>query len=291
MSKKASGGRLTSSAAGSSQQNLSIIDDETLADPRVRDRVFCPVVDHEVKGHGLVPRDYRVHPREMFAPPSELNLIPRSDWSARLKAQAQDGARLSDVRGQIPSLDQDGKGYCWAHSTTSCVMLLRAAANMPYVRMSAFAIACKVKNFRDEGGWCGLSAKFWREQGCPSVALWPEKSMERGNDNAQTWANAALHKVTEDWVDLARDVYDQNLTFDQVASCLLSGVPCAVDFNWWLHSVCGMDLVEVEAGSFGIRIWNSWADSWEERGTSVLRGQKAVPDGAVALRVTGATTA
>lgn len=265
-----------------------IIDDESLTDPTVKDKVFCPIINGEAKGHGLVPRDYSIYPAEMFAPPSEINLIPQSEWSSRLKEQEQNNSRLSDVRGSIPSLDQNGQGYCWAYSTGSCLTLIRAINNQPYVRLSPHGVACKIKNFRDEGGWCGLSAKFSRENGYPTVLTWPEKSMSRQHDTAATWQDAAKRKVTEDWVDLTRDVYDQNLTFDQVATCLLSGIPCAVDFNWWSHSVCGMDLVEVEAGSFGLRIWNSWSDSWEDRGTGILRGSKAIPNGAVAIRVAGA---
>jgi hypothetical protein len=262
-----------------------LIDDSTpLAE------THAAIIDGEVKGRGLVPRDYAEDPLSLFDPPDKIGLIPRSSWSALLKEKEATKSLLSDVRGSIPSLDQNGQGYCWAYSTTSAVMILRAVNNQPYVRLSGHSIGCKVKNFRNEGGWCGLSAKFHREHGCASVAAWPEKSMARSNDKPETWANAALHKVTEDWVDLARDVHSQNLTFDQVATCLLLGIPCAVDFNWWSHSVCALDLVEVEAGSFGLRIWNSWSDSYGDRGMGVLRGSKATPNGAVALRVTGAST-
>ena len=241
-------------------------------------------------GRGYVPRDYSVHPAEMFDPPSGMPLIPRSEWSARIKELEETQSRLSDLRlrgnnGQsIPSLDQNGQGFCWAYSTTSCVLATRLVMNQPYVRLSAHAVACMIKGFRDEGGWCGLSAKWHREKGCPSVEFWPEQSMSRANDRPATWENAALHRVTEEWVDLTRDVYDQGLTFDQVMTCLLCRIPVAVDFNWWSHSVCALDPVEVEPGSFGIRIWNSWSDTWSDRGMGVLRGQKAIPDGAVAIR-------
>lgn len=250
------------------------------------------------QARGYVPRDFSVHPPEMFAPPAEMPLVPKSEWSARIKEQAEVGARLSDIRntgnnGQpIPSLDQnsgknDGKwGFCWAHSTTHTVMLQRAVAGLPYVPLSAFAIAAIINKGKDGGGWCGLSAKFGREVGIPSQKLWPQRQVSLSLDTPEMRANAALHKITEDWVDLARPVYDQNLTFDQVASCLLTGIPCAVDFNWWSHSVCALDLVEVEPGSFGIRILNSWSDQWGERGTGILRGSKALPNGAVATRVT-----
>jgi hypothetical protein len=260
---------------------MSIIDDSTSND------ILYPKIDGERKGTGHDPSQYVP---EMFAPPSELQLIPRSEWSARIKELEQLKARLSDLR-TWESLDQNGQGYCWYYSTTGVIMLLRSVMNLPHVRLSAHAGAFMIKNGRDEGGWCGLSAKHHREVGCPSVKFWPEKAMSRTHDKPLTWENAALHKVTEDWVDLAAGhIADQNLTFEQVATCLLVGVPCAVDFNWWGHSVCAMDLVEVEPGDFGIRILNSWSDQWEDRGTSVLRGSKAKPDGAVALRVTGAST-
>lgn len=258
---------------------FSVIDDSTNND------ILFPTINGEKKGTGHDPSQYVP---EMFAPPSDMKIIPRNEWSARIKELEELKARLSDYRTWA-SLDQNGQGYCWAYSTTACVMLLRAIHNLPHVRLSAHAIGCMVKGFRDEGGWCGLSAKFHRERGCPTVEHWGEKSMSRSNDKPETWTNAALHKITEEWMDLRKADYDHELTFDQVATCLLNGIPCALDFSWWGHSVCGMDLVEVERGSYGIRILNSWSDQWEDRGTSVLRGQKAIPDGAVALRVTNAS--
>jgi hypothetical protein len=253
-------------------------------DPDTRSLAFPPDV-----GFGLVPRVYDLYPEEMFAPPSELTLIPRSEWSARIKEQVETKSRLSDIRGDMPSLNQGQSNYCWAHSTTSCVQLLRAVNNQPYVPLSAFAVAATIMKGRNEGGWCGLSAKYHREHGAPSQDVWPQGKFTPQTDAAAIDNSGALHKVTEDWADLTRQVYDQNLTFEQLATCLLTGIPCAVDFNWWSHSVCAMDLVEVEPGSFGVRILNSWGDSWGDRGTSVLQGSKAIPNGAVALRVTGAS--
>lgn len=268
-----------------------LIDDDTPFDVAVPPGV----------SRGYVERDLTESPIEMFAAPSGLQLIPRSEWDARIDEQEALQSSLEHIRlagnyGQpIPSLDQDGYGYCWAHSTTHAVMLTRAVANQPYVPLSAFAVAAIIKGYRDEGGWCGLSAKFARERGIPSQKFWAQKSMSRSNDNADTWANAGLHKVTEDWVDLTRPVYDNVMTFDQVATCLLCNIPVALDFNWWGHSVAGLRLVRVEDGSYGIKIWNSWyvgaGVEWGDRGMAVLRGSKAVPNNAVALRVSGASAA
>lgn len=180
-------------------------------------------------------------------------------------------------------------GNCWAHSPTIATMLLRAKANMPYVRLSAYAIACIIKQYRDEGGWGAHALDFISTKGVPSVEFWPEKSMARTNDKPETWANAKTHRVTEGWADISAAVYDRDLTFDQVATALLLNFPVIGDFNWWGHSICLMDLVEVERGSFGVRFINSWSDKWGENGEGILQGKKAIPDGATAARVTTAS--
>jgi C1A family cysteine protease len=262
------------------------------------DVLFMPRVDGEMRARGLVPRNYLTDPEEMFAAPSEIPKIDKGEWSDRIKEMEATESLLSHVRLRgnggkpIPSLDQGQVGYCWAHSTTHTVMMDRAKSNQPYVPLSAYAVAATIKKGKDEGGWCGLSAKFWREKGGPSQSLWPQGDRDyRKYDKPEIWANAQLHMISEDFVDLTRSVYDQNLTFEQVICCLLARIPLAVDFNWWGHSVCALDPVEVEAGSFGIRILNSWSDKWGDQGMSVLRGEKAIPNSCVATRVTGVAVA
>lgn len=257
-----------------------IIDDATL------------IADSPNHAKGAIPRDFSVQPKKMMA--IQFPLIPRSEWSERIKEMEATKSRLSDIRntgdngGPIRSYDQNGQGYCWAYSTTAAVTLLRAKANSPHVRLSAHAVACKIKGFRDEGAWGALSMDFIAKNGVPSEAFWPAKSMSRTYDNAATWADAAKHKVSEGWADLDSQPWDRKMNFDQVATLLLSRVPVVVDFNWWGHSVCAMDLVETSPGAFGIRIWNSWTDAWGENGTAVLAGSKAIPDGATAPLVTDA---
>lgn len=256
-----------------------------------------PVVDGIPVSKGLIPRDYSKYPVGYLncAPGMhavDFPLIPRSEWSDRIKQMEAEKSRLSDIRctgnagGIIPSLDQNGKGFCWAHSSTGAIMILRAVMGLPYVPLSAFAVACMIKNFQDEGGWGAQSLDFITQKGVPSSQFWPMQSMERSNDNPATWANASLHRATAGWVDLQAAQYDRKLSFDQVGTLLLSRVPVVGDFNWWSHSVCLLDLVETSPGQFGVRILNSWGDSWSDRGMGVLSGDHAVPDGAVAPLVT-----
>ncbi len=247
-----------------------------------------PVVGRQVKKRGLIPRNFNAFPVGCyaFAKPFDLPLIPESEWQSRLDAQITAKAQLSDLRdrmgpggGPIPSRDQNGKGYCWAHSSTSAALICNALAGNPYADFSAYAVACIIKGYRDQGGWGAESLEWIAANGLPTSKTWPQQSMSRSNDNPQMRAEAAKHKFTE-WMDLA-DSGSQVKA--QLVTALLSGLPVVVDYNWWSHSVCAIDLVSLSP--FRIRIWNSWGDSWSANGTGVLEERKALPNGALCARL------
>lgn len=273
------------------------------------------------QGFGLVPRDYGAVPlgSMMGAPVSAVSPIPRSEWPERLRDQIAAKARCSDLRdigkgGQrIPSLDQNGRGYCWAHSTVSAALIGRAKDGQPFADLSAYAIACIIKGYRDQGGWNGESMKFLRERGCPTSEFWPQRGTSRSFDKPETWENAALHKMLE-WDDIPEGNFDLQATYS------LLGIPYALDLNWWSHSICGCDLIDGTASynagllrspsgklqtfaefeaewevaeygaAFGARIWNSWGDGWGSAGMGPLTEAKARNNGAIALRVTTGST-
>ncbi len=247
-------------------------------------------IDGEFKSRGLVPRDYATtyYPKAMAL---DLPLIPRSEWSARIKEMEDTKSRLSDMRNvgnagqQIPSRDQNGRGYCWMHSGCSALVLLRARDNQPYADLSAYMGACIIKSYRDEGGWGAQGLDWIVANGLPTSEFWPQRSVSRSNDTPAMRENAKKYRISEAWNDLSSPQYNRNLTFEQVMTCLLCRIPVIVDYNWWSHSVCAADPVEVESGSFGIRIWNSWGDSWSDAGMGILQGSKAIPDGAASPRV------
>ena len=82
-------------------------------------------------------------------------------------------------------------------------------------------------------------------------------------------ANAALHKLTEDWIDLTASVYDRTLTIRQIATCLFSNIPVPVDYNEWGHSICAGRWYRVERGVWAPRILNSWL-RWGDRGWGTI---------------------
>jgi|SRR6185436_8636588 len=247
-----------------------------------------PDLDGGMKG--LVPRDPVTQQPGMYAaiPPANITLIPRGEWSDRIKDGERTKSFLSHIvrRGdggnRIPSLDQNGQGYCWAYGSTSALLALRAKANQPYVRLSAHAVACKIKNFRDEGGWGALSMDFMLKNGVPSTDTWPEKSMSRANDRPETWKEAELYKPVDPFMDLASPVYNRDLSFDQMMTLLLQRIPVVIDLDWWGHCVVALDPVEPSPGKFGPRIWNSWGDGWSDGGMAVLLDAKGRPSNAVA---------
>jgi hypothetical protein len=278
------------------------------------------------RSKGMVPRDWGKYPlgtyrgERTWMQAVDMPTIDAADFPGMIKELEASGSRLSDFcrkgnGGQpIPARDQNGRGYCWIHSGCSALIALRARDDQPYADLSAYAGACLIKNYRDEGGWGAQGLDWIMEKGLPTSAFWPQQSVSRSNDKPETWANAAKYRVTEGWIDMAQAQYDRNLTFNQMITCLLCRVPVITDFNWWGHSVCALDAVNgtsmagktrgtdgklitgkafeaywgindpVTAG-IAIRIWNSWGDSWSDRGMGVLSGSKAVPNGATAPRV------
>lgn len=245
-----------------------------------------PTMDGETKKCGTVPRPMEwssQHIRD-YKDVSIPNLIPESEWADRIKELVAEQAQLSDIckRNGYQMLDQNGRGYCWIHSGAGAVQAIRARMNLPSVGISAYAGACIIKNWRDEGGWGAQGLDFISERGLPSDKFWPMRYTGRDKDTPETWANAALHKVTGGWVDTARPQYDRNLSRAQVATLLLNKIPVIGDYNWWGHSVCLLDLVLLPNGKFGVRIANSWGTQWSDGGYGVLDETKAWPDGATA---------
>jgi hypothetical protein len=249
------------------------------------DALFKPKVNGMKFGRGYDPESVDESVRAMLGTPDEIKVIPKSEWSARIKQQEETKSRTSDIlrRKGIASTDQDGDGYCWMYSGVGCVIARRAVNNQKYVRLNAHSSAAIIKKGRNEGGWCGLSSQFLMEHGVATFDEWPEHSRDTRHDTPETRKVMAKYRVTEAFIDLTKPVHGRNMTFEQVATCLLRNIPVAVDFNWWTHSVLGCDLVEIERGSFGIRIRNSWTDSWGDKGFSVLEGSKTIPNGAVAI--------
>lgn len=241
---------------------------------------------------GMTGRDWTEQPEGTFgSPPAEIELIPESEWDARYDEQEANQSSLEHLylRGGQPAfvnLDQGQDGDCWAYSSCHAWMLNRLKHYGETPRLNPHFIARYLQRFN--GGWCGASAKVLQEVGCPTEGLGPDQWPKFSHSALLTperLAGAAKHKSLEEWRDLTRQEWNQKLTRSQVATCSFNNVPCAVDMNFWAHSVCAVRFVRVEAGSWGLLILNSWAN-WGRFGLAVLRGSQSIPDGAIAIRTT-----
>lgn len=245
---------------------------------------------------GLVPRDYSVDPEAMFAPPGDMQLIPESEWDARYDEQEERQSSLEHIYLSGPNggpafvnLDQNGAGYCWAYSTGHSIMIDRLKRGLKPVRLNPHATAAIIKRGRDEGGWCGLSAKFGRENGYAvegtGPGQWPLHSRDLRYDTPALRTEMARYMIEEEWVDLSRQAYDQNMTRAQVASDGFNNIPGPGDYNWWGHSVSRLRWVRIARNEWGQLILNSWK-GWGRHGLGVLVGNKAIPNGALGIRLT-----
>jgi hypothetical protein len=248
-------------------------------------------LDGKQRMTGLKPRNYGTHPLGCYAsipPGTSIPLMTDEQIQAAIVRKNAEQSWLSDLRmvgmfgKMVPSRDQNGKGYCWFHSGVSANLLVRARDNQPYADLSAYAGACIIKGYRDEGGWGAEGIDWQQANGCPTSKTWPQQSMSKANDTPAMRAEAALYKPTGVWADMKPK--DNRA----LATCLCNDDPVVVDFNWWSHSVCACRLVSWKP--FKIWIWNSWGDTWSDNGMGELAESKASPDGQVALitvRVSG----
>lgn len=239
-------------------------------------------------GFGCIPRDYSIDPVAMGDSPAGMKLIAESEWDARWEEDEANESSLEHLylRGGKPAfdhLDQNGFPDCWTHSTAHAIMFDRLKQHLPVPRLNAVAVATMLN--QTDGGWCGLSMKWARQNGYPvegtGVGEWPALTRNRKYDTPELRAAMKLHLAEEDWYDLGRQEWDQKLTRAQLVTCSFNNQPAPSDFNRASHSMCQVRQVRFEPGAWAPLILNTWK-GFGYFGLAVLAGWQA--DNAVALR-------
>lgn len=210
--------------------------------------------------------------------PSSL-LIPRSDWQGWIQEmeEKENGLDHQAIRAELPCHDQDGIPYCWIHGPTYAMENLRVVQNQKVILLSATSVGCKIKNFREQGGWGKEGLQYIADHGVCTQEDWPENQLRREYDKPEAWEKAKGFRATEWWV-----LRDRNL--DDLVSCLLRNIPVPGGYNWWGHEVCNVRPVWLD-GEVAIRIRNSWGMDWGEKGFGILQGNRMYPDDSVAPKV------
>lgn len=204
---------------------------------------------------------------------SAVPVIPRSEWSARLKEMQERKLLISQMQNWDPD-DQDGYPICWAAGTCAAFSTARVLQGNKYVRISGMSVAVPISGGHS-GGYEGDAVEYLTKTGGASVDVWPYDDPGRYDSKPEVQASRQLH--------LALESYECS-NFDEFATAWLLRFPCTVSWNFWSHVTMGCDLVEVEPGSWGVRIRNNWGD-WEAKnefgfsGYSVLRENLGPSDG------------
>lgn len=181
-----------------------------------------------------------------------FSVIPKSEWSARIKEMEERKRRCSDYC-DFKAYDQDGLPYCWCFGPTQAAANFRRKQGHPFIQLSAASVGSIASGFRIRGGWEGEALDVLKSRGAAPVKDWPENSVNRQYDNDTSRKDAENLKVLES-IECNSD--------EEFMTMLLLGFPCPVSYNWWSHVVYLADPVEIESDSFGYRIRNSWSDSY-----------------------------
>lgn len=216
---------------------------------------------------------------------SVVATIPRSDWSPLLKEQVEQKRCTSQIQNW-ESDDQGSHPTCWSAGTNAAGSTARVRMGLPFVRLSAMAVAVPISGGRS-GGYEGDAVELLTKRGGVDVALWGYTDMTNHDNDPAVQANRLLHKSLES--------YECN-NFDEFATAWLLGFPCTVSYNWWSHVVMACDLVEIESGSYGVRIRNNWGEGYGAKndfgfgGYNVFREGHGTPSGGFAFRQFTAST-
>lgn len=165
-------------------------------------------------------------------------------------------------------------GNCWANGPVTGLHLLQKRDGGEFVSLSPASVAAPIKGFRNVGGWGKEAIEWIQKYGVCPASAWSPNAIDRRLYNEANKKLALKFRVI-DWIECT----PRNL--NEMMTCLLRRIPVAVGYNWWRHEVCAIDPVYLGRNQYGIRIWNSWGDSWSDRGMSVLTGNKMLPDDAV----------
>ncbi len=281
------------------------------------------LIDGELKTRGYIPRDYTLHPQGSlgFMSSFDLEIPPRDVWDEIIEKMERTKSRLSDIatQAELDCLDQNGTNYCWINAPTYCIMMARAEMGLPTVKLSPASVGCKIKGFRNVGGWGMEGLQYIIEHGIVPQELWPPNAQDQKYDTTAAWDRAADFKVQK-WYEL------ENRNFDQMFACLFKRMPVPIGLNWWSHEVSAIDPVIIpasirnqrdkliknaapehiyamcsgsdmmlrsmhadkirgilrarNASKYGTRIRNSWGMTYGDRGYAVLSESKSTPDDA-----------
>lgn len=224
---------------------------------------------------GYVARDYDQFPEGTFAAPFNMPVIPREEWPERIEQMDKEKGWIKNhiQRAGMKVKNQQRTNYCWINAPVFCVEAVRVSQGDPYVELSPASVGAPIKGYRNVGGWGSQGVEYMAEHGVAPASLWPVNAISRQYDTEESRQERKKY-IIDEWLELKpRNV-------DQMATCLLMGLPVAIGLNWWSHEVTAVTIA-YKNGQFLFEIGNSWGSGYGEDGYAYLSESKARPDDAV----------
>lgn len=251
-----------------------------------------PIVGTDVKSRGRVPRDWQKDPllSGRGSRAMEVKTFSEKELKEIFREKKKAKARTVDrmVQAGMKAKDQKRTNYCWIFATTQGAQLLRINMGLPYVELSPASIGCKIKNFRNEGGWGSEGLRYAVNAGWSTSELWPDAAIDRRYDTPAADAVRPQFQVDE-WYDLTPKRNNAGQAFMEAMTLVALGIPVSAGYDWWGHQILIVDGDENSKGDIEAIILNSWSPDWGEQGCARLDRERATPDDAVAPRVVTAS--
>lgn len=246
-------------------------------------------------GPGYVPRDYDRHPVGSYKGGRKFPDALRYDEKQLREIFREQEAKktsLRHIQDRSPRgwLRQSPTNYCWCYAVTVAVMLIRVCANLPFVRLSPFSVACPIKNFRNNGGWGTQALAYMVEHGVAAEEFWPMETPEMSSAECEranmaairngrqyfesSRANAAEHKITEFF-----DVGDRD--WNAKLSLLARRIPVPCGYSWMGHEMTSVRGIVLPSGELAAED----SDHYGRDGTPnyrIMTERRGTPDDACA---------
>lgn len=152
------------------------------------------------------------------------------------------------------SKDQDGTPLCWSFGSVGACEVKIVQQGLPYTSLSPASCAGPITGYNMRGGWGEEVLKQAREVGIARSSLWSDYSF-KVRPNEEIKEDYLNHKIID-----AYDCRSNDLL--QLYTMLVLGHPCPLGLDWWGHLVFACDVVVENGVIVGVRIRNSWGDSW-----------------------------
>jgi len=247
------------------------------------------VVDGQIRLLSAKHRDLKAKPygsAGVSLKAAGINLIPRSEWPARIEALKKANAGLMALSyGKVPCSDQDGLGFCWVHSAKNAAQFASYVQGQRIYELSAVSVGGPITGYRNEGGWPSVAVEYMQKHGAVGTALWPENDLDSSYaKKAAVKGDYKKHRIAATIADLG----ETGNIFDECVTCVLLGSPVAVSYNWWGHAIVMVGVTEQDGVYYGV-FRNSWGDDWSggDKGFFLMpegtRSNEGTPDDAQAV--------